>query len=250
MNIQQLAMNPTLLFKESFSFEEISLHGTWEEKLKVFLEDCSEIEFNSGAELLTLIEMKSGCTFAANANHLIESFSGTEKKCSELLGAVLMSLIWLKSKKNLPRVMFCSKFYFFVTPDGEMTQVNSDYKNTLTSSQKFDLFNSEKSVQLQMPDLVKHYFEEICASFITKQKFKSLRCAQSYMISFDPKDIKWYARRGLLLKRLGMYTEALSDLKRFISFYSYEDAPEPVKQALIELEGLRATDNFKEYSVH
>jgi len=250
MNIQQLALNPTLLFKESFSFEEISLQGEWEEQLKTFIDDCCRIEFNSGSELLTLIEMKSRCSFDANFNHLIESFAGTEKKCSELLGAVLMSLIWLKSKKTLPKVIFCSKFYFFVTPDGEMTQINSKYKNTLTSSQKFDLFNSEKSSQLQLPDLIKHYFEEICSSFITNQKFKSLRRAQSYMIDFDPKDMKWYARRGLLLKRLGLYSEALLDLKRFISFHSFEDAPEPVKQALIELEGLKATDNFREYSVH
>jgi len=250
MNIQKLTLNPTSLFKESFSFDEMPLNGEWEEKLKNFIDECCSIEFNTGSELLTLIEMKSHCSFGANTNHMIESFSGTEKKCSELLGAVLMCLIWLKSKKSFPKVIFCSQFYFFVTPDGEMTQINSKFKNTLTSSQKFDLFNSEKSSQLQLPDLIKHYFEEICSSFITNQKFKSLRRAQSFMIDFDPKDVKWYARRGLLLKRLGMYSEALSDLKRFITFYSYDDAPAAVKNALIELEGLKATDNFKEYSVH
>jgi len=250
MNIQQLAMDPTRLFKESFSNEEMSLHGAWEEKLDAFINDCCKIEFNSGSELLTLIEMQSQCSFGDNSNHLIESFAGTEKKCSELLGAVLMSLIWLRAKKTLPKVIFCSNFYYFVTPDGDMVQVNSKLKNSLNNSKKFELFNSEKSSQLQLPDLIKHYFEEICSSFITKQKFKSLRRAQSYMIQFDPKDIKWYARRGLLLKRLGMFTEALSDLKRFISFHSYEDAPQPVKNALIELEGLKATDNFKDYLVH
>jgi len=250
MNIQQLATNPTILFKESFSHEEASLHGEWEDKLKTFIDECCKIEFNSGSELLTLIEMKSNCSFVANNNHLIESFSGTEKKCSELLGAVLMSLIWLKAKKTVPKIIYCSEFYFFVSPDGEMTRVNSKSKNTLTSSQKFDLFNSEKSTQLQLPDLIKHYFEEICSSFITKQKYKSLRRAQSYMINFDPKDVKWYARRGLLLKRMGMFTEALSDLKRFISFHSYDDTPQSVKQALIELEGLKATDRFTDYSVH
>jgi regulator of sirC expression with transglutaminase-like and TPR domain len=103
---------------------------------------------------------------------------------------------------------------------------------------------------MNFADLIKHYFEELCANYIKEEKYSSLEKAQSYMISFDPKEMKWYARRGLLLKRLGKFTEALSDLKRFLSFCSYEEAPEAVKTALIELEGLKATDNFNAYSIH
>jgi len=147
-------------------------------------------------------------------------------------------------------VICSSGLYYFVTPDGEITQVNSNRKRTLSNSEKFDIFNSDKTQQLDFTELIKHYFEEVCSTYIKEKKFNSLKRAQTYMIESDPKDVKWYARRGLLLKRLGQYSDALSDLKRFISFHTYEDIPESVKHALIELEGLKATDNFSEYSVH
>jgi tetratricopeptide (TPR) repeat protein len=250
MNIHQIAQSPSILFKESFEIEEHSIPADWEQFLLNTIEDSCKIEFNSGTELLTLIELKSNCTFSANNNHCVPSLVSTLKTSSELLGSVLMSLIWIKSKKSLPKVIYSSNLYYFMSPDGEITQINSNRKRSLSNSEKFDLFNSDRTQQLDFDELIKHYFEEMCSLYIKEKKFNSLKRAQTYMIESDPKDVKWYARRGLLLKRLGQYSEALSDLKRFISFHTYEEVPESVKQALIELEGLKATDNFNSYSVH
>lgn len=250
MNINQITQNPSILFKESFELEEHSIAPNWELEILSLIEDSCKIEFNTATELLTLIEMKSECLFTANDNHSLEPMFSSAKISSELLGGLLMSLIWIKAKKTLPKVIYSNRLYYFACPDGELTQINSNRKRSLNNSEKFDIFNSELTQQFDFVELVKHYFEEVCSVYIKEEKFNSLKRAQTYMIHLDPKDVKWYARRGLLLKRLGQFSDALSDLKRFISFHNFEDTPESVKHALIELEGLKATDSFSEYSVH
>lgn len=250
MNINTITDNPSDLFKASFSPEELQVNPSWEDCINQILDKCSETDFSSGLDLLTLIEEKSKVKFTSSKSHLISNIESKEQGCSELLGSIIMCLAWLNTKKTFPKVILSSGLYYFASPDGEITQVNSNRKQQLTASKKFDLFKSENTHQFNFVDLIKHYFEEVCAEYIKNENYKSLEKAQSYMISFDPREIKWFARRGLLLKRLGHFSEALSDLKRFISFCSYEEAPEAVKTALIELEGLNATDNFSEYSVH
>ncbi|MGH1468873.1 MAG: tetratricopeptide repeat protein [Bdellovibrionales bacterium] len=250
MNINELTENPAFLFKESFVSEELGINPTWEKEIEAIVSVCSKEEFSTGIELLRLIEAASKATFISNDKHFVTALSNDKPICSELLGGILMCLVWLNTKKTFPKVILSSGLYFFTTPEGQITQINSNRKDTLPASQKFDLFNSEKTVQFNFVDLVKHYFEEVCSEYIKNENYDSLKKAQSYMITFDPREIKWYARRGLLLKRLGDFSGALSDLKRFLSFCTYEDAPVAVKNALIELEGLNATDNFSEYSIH
>ncbi len=250
MNINELTKNPALLFKESFVPVELKVPLSWEEELKKIISFCREKSFSSSLELLDLIETPSQATFLSNKNHFIFTPPNKKPIYSELLGSLLMYLIWFDIKKTLPKIILSSEQYFFLTPNNDVIQINSNKKNTLPTSKKFNLFNSDKIVQLNFVDLVKHYFEKLCSQHIENKNYQSLQKAQTYMIFFDPKEIKWYARRGLLLKRLGDFSGALSDLKRFLSFCAYEDAPMVVKNAIIELEGLNATNNFSEYSIH
>ncbi len=161
-----------------------------------------------------------------------------------------MCIIWSHSKSTQPSVIRKDHLYYFLSPNGEITQVNSNRKGALQTSHKFDLINAANTHQYNFVDFIKHYYEEVCAVYIRNENYDSLLKAQTYMIAFDPKDTKWFARRGLLHKRLGNFSKALSDLKRFLSFCDYEETPNSVKAALIELEGLKATDNFSEFSVH
>ncbi len=230
--------------------DELRIPPLWEQEFKRIISFCNEKGFSSGVELLDLIEVASKAIFLSNNNHFIFTLSNKKPICSELLGSLLMYLIWFDTKKTFPKIISSSELYFFSTPDNDITQINSNEKNALPDSKKFDLFNSGRALQLSFIDLVKHYFEELCSKYIENQNYQSLQKAQTYMIFFDPKEIKWYARRGLLRKRLGDFSGALSDLKRFLSFCSYEETPIAVKNALIELEGLNATNNFSEYSIH
>lgn len=250
MNINKITENPSLLFKSSFVPEELSISSSWESKIEHLISTCCKEGFSSGVELLTSIEQVSQAIFSVNTNNLISTLADKKPVCSELLGSMLMCLAWLDSKKTFPKVILSSGLYYFVTPDGDITQVNSNRKSKLEASEKFELFSSDKTIQFNFVDLVKHYFEEVCAGYIKNKNYESLEKAQTYMISFDPREVKWYARRGLLLKRRGKYSEALTDLKRFLSFCTYEDAPQAVKTAIIELEGLKAIDNFSEFSIH
>lgn len=250
MNISGITNNPSLLFRESFVSTEFDVHPEWETKVCEIISFCSNHQFESGLELLHLIEEASQTNFSSNNNHFINSIYEKSSTCSELLGSLLMCLAWLHSKKTFPKILKKDDLYYFLSPDGQITQVNSNRKGSLPASKKFDVISSDQSAQYDFTELIKHYFEEVCADYITNKNYDSLLKAQTYMIAFDPKEIKWFARRGLLNKRLGNFSDAVSDLKRFISFCNYEDAPIAVKNALIELEGLKATDNFSEYLIH
>ncbi len=250
MNINEITTNPSFLFRAAFVPEELGIDSSWEALLTETIRSCNAQDFESGPELLVGIEQSSKTTFSANSNHLISTLDSKNLPGSELLGSILMCLVWLNTKKSFPKVVLSSGLYYFMTPEGEVTPINSNKKVNLKDFERFELFNSEKTIQFNFVDLIKHYFEEICSGYIQNENYDSLEKAQTYMIAFDPREIKWYARRGLLLKRRGKYSEALADLKRFLSFCEYEDAPQAVKTALIELEGLKAIDNFSDFSIH
>lgn len=249
MDLNQLALQPELLFNESFEKSDFN-SGLWQQRLEEILHICEEESFQNGSELLSILENKGSLRFSNNCSHHIFLIKQSKPTMSEALGGLLLSLIWLRSKKTFFKILYMKGRYFFLSADGEVCRINSNQNQNLSASEKFDLFQSDDCCDLSSSDLVKKYFEALCDSYIKEEKLDSLKRAQSYMIAFDPKDVKWLARRGLLLKRLGNFSEALSDLKRYLSFQNFEEAPEAIKSALVELEGLRALENFSNYSVH
>lgn len=59
------------------------------------------------------------------------------------------------------------------------------------------------------------------------------------VLSIKPEEIFWYARRGLLKKNLGHFSEALIDLSRYADFANPKDMSPTVVNALVELKGLK-----------
>lgn len=245
MNITELITDPVTVYEGSFAAEDFKLETAWRENFILNINKVSN--FENSEDLLNILEESFNVKFSSCESHLISSIES--RNVSELLGAVLMTQLWIKKFQSLPQVLLAEGLYYFMTPVGEVIQVNSNKKALLTPTQKFDLFNKQPQ-KFEFSALIKHYYEEVCSLFIKGNMVSSLKAAQTSMIRLDPRDAKWFARRGLLLKSLGEFSAALSDLKRFLSFYSYEEAPEAVKSALIELQGLKATDSFNDYSIH
>ncbi len=245
MNITELITNPLTVYEGSFCTDDISLEDTWKKSFNKSIEGLKD--FSGCEELLKVLENSFNVKFQSNRNHLVSALN--TGNASELLGAVLMTQTWIKKFSSLPQVLLSDGLYYFMTPKGEVLQVNSNKKTALTPTEKFDLFHKQPQ-KFEFSTLIKHYYEEICELYIKDNMISSLKTAQTSMINMDPRDAKWFARRGLLLKSIGEFSLALSDLKRFLSFYSYEEAPAAVKNALIELQGLKATESFNNYSIH
>jgi hypothetical protein len=159
MNINEITSNPSLLFRESFVSAEFDVHPEWEKEVCEIVSFCSNHQFESGLELLHLIEEASQANFSSNNNHFINSIYNKNSTCSELLGGLFMCLTWIHSKKTLPKVLKKDDLYYFLSPDGQITQINSNRKGSLPASKKFDLISCEQSVHYDFTELIKHYFE-------------------------------------------------------------------------------------------
>lgn len=248
MGINLFISQPSLLFKNSFASTDYP-DQSWEDVLNKIFSTPLEVENISATSLIKHIEQMSSVKISQNSQHHITNLAKTQTTISELLASILIFALYVQKKAATPRIILSESNYYFICPNGEITQINSNKSRPLDAAQKFDLFNSNFQY-LDFAKLTQLYFEELCALYIKKHEHASLISAHSFMIEFDPKEVKWFARRGLLQKQLGNYNDALLDLKRFTSFSNINDAPEAIKSALIELEGLKAFDNFNEFSIH
>lgn len=246
--LEQLS-SPLGVFGEAIENQEFKLKAEWDSILSEKLFAIDEQSYRNPIELLACIERVFGARFGRNGSLLACNLSANEEKMSELLGAILMGQVWMRHSALAPKIYHADGLYYFATPDGDILQVNSNRKRMLMNNEKYELFNKNPQV-FDLMELIKHYYENLCDFYIKAEKYLSLKNAQTAMIKLDPRDSKWYARRGLLLKSLGEYSAALSDLKRYLSFCPYEQAPQAVQSALIELQGLKATESFNDYSIH
>ena len=117
----------------------------------------------------------------------------------------------------------------------------------LNAAEKTSLFECHDFSEVSLHNIIHDYFDNLCSYYLKEKKFLSLKKAQTFMIQFYPKDMKWLARRGLTHKYLGSYIEAVKDLEFYISlhdhnkiFSNYEESLiNSAKEALVDLQGLK-----------
>lgn len=74
--------------------------------------------------------------------------------------------------------------------------------------------------------------------FFTNEYEKTL-LLYDCVLSLKPEEIFWYARRGLLRKNLGYFSDALIDLNKYVDFANPKEISQTVLNALVELKGLK-----------
>lgn len=79
----------------------------------------------------------------------------------------------------------------------------------------------------------------IADKILLKNNFEKTLLVYDCILYLFPEKVAWYARRGLLKKNLGHFSEALKDLEKYGNYVSEKDFSNSVTQALIELKGLK-----------
>ena len=102
-----------------------------------------------------------------------------------------------------------------------------------------EFLSSEDSIRVQFYYLL----SSIANSLLSSGDFGKALLSYDCIIEVYPEKFYWLARRGLLKKNRGQFTEALSDLSKYVDFVDDKKVSHLILDALVELEGLKLTKN-------
>lgn len=94
----------------------------------------------------------------------------------------------------------------------------------------------------QRTDVVSQFYyllSDLADAHLFTNKYEKTLFLYDCVLSIKPEEIFWYARRGLLKKNLGQFSEALIDLSRYADFANPKEVSPTVLNALVELKGLK-----------
>lgn len=160
----------------------------------------------------------------------------------------LLKCLVLSLKNHSQTARFYKKSTSYFTYEESTGRVFSFTDSAfLEGSDKKGFFESHELIEISLHNIIHEYFDDLCSFYLKEKKFLSLKKAQTFMIQFYPKDIKWLARRGLTHKHLGSYTEALKDLELYVSLHDHikifnnheVSLLNSAKEALIDLQGVK-----------
>ena len=105
-----------------------------------------------------------------------------------------------------------------------------------------EFLSLEGSVRIQFY----HLLLLIANYLLSSGDFEKTLISYNCIIETYPEKHYWLARRGLLNKNMGRFSEALDDLRKYVDFVDNQKVSRLVFDALVELEGLRATRNHSQ----
>lgn len=94
----------------------------------------------------------------------------------------------------------------------------------------------------QRTDVVSQFYyllSDLADTHLFTHEYEKTLFLYDCVLSIKPDEIFWYARRGLLKKNLGHFSEALIDLNRYADFANPSEVSPTVLNALVELKGLK-----------
>lgn len=94
----------------------------------------------------------------------------------------------------------------------------------------------------QRTDIVTQFYyllSDLADTHLFTNEYEKTLFLYDCVLSIKPEEVFWYARRGLLKKNLGQFSDALMDLSRYVDFVNPKDVSPTVLNALVELKGLK-----------
>lgn len=226
MELYHFKNKPAFIFSNSFDENDHPVFVQFCDSLKDFLNDLT----------------KSDCIEEA-----VKKFDDQFKNTGlEYYGLIKCLTLSLNSYSNTVR-FYKKNASHYLFDEAQQKLFSFNESKFLNAAEKTSLFESHEFSEVSLHNIIHEYFENLCSYYLKEKKFLSLKKAQTFMIQFYPKEIKWLARRGLTHKHLGSYTEAVKDLEFYVSlhdhnkiFNNYEESLlNSAKEALIDLQGLK-----------
>lgn len=122
----------------------------------------------------------------------------------------------------------------------------------LDESQVLQFFNKRKATPnsnnlpffspIKTKDLLEIYLNQLLESFKKRNLLNPQHILLNILNQLKPTNLKYLSLRALIRKRMGLYKEAIDDLKKYFSFSGKTRAPKDLKMAYYELQALKSEE--------
>ncbi len=96
---------------------------------------------------------------------------------------------------------------------------------------------------LPLKKLLFHYVQSLIELYKYEGKDIERKTMLDVILKISPSNLKFLSQRALLLKRMGLYKEAMADLKKYFSFTSLEGSPEEIQIAFYDMKLKNSPDD-------
>jgi hypothetical protein len=227
-----------------FHFHNEDYNFASSNKILMLGEQLSSIKSDLDSKLKlinsVLFEKEKFYVSTSDESALFLSHLFTNKTCHP----TLMSFVYqfLLKKLNV-------KFKVWSSKNPHLIQVYEDDRtyviNLLDNGEKAkgkDLTEPCEDVSISPFDQIYNLLTLIADKVLLKNNYEKTLKIYDCILYLFPEKVSWYARRGLLKKNLGLFSEALKDLEKYGNYVAEKDFSNSVTQALIELKGLKHTN--------